>query len=184
MLTWCSDPALTLLFFPSLSLSVSSCIRGSNPDNAHWHEAQIRSHVHAHRGRMHTQKKKKRSSSMWAEALATRKKQNMEVVWRLTEGRTERNKNEEHNSDDATYFSRLFGCNAGITEQLYGRIIIYFHWVSAVKRKCLNLILSNSSLATSHEFSRMREADQKKKKNHLDAALSSSSSQHNMKAWA
>ncbi|TKS86356.1 Apoptosis-stimulating of p53 protein 1 [Collichthys lucidus] len=45
------------------------CIRGSNPDNAHWHEAQIRSHVHAHRGRMHTQKKKKkRSSSMWAEA--------------------------------------------------------------------------------------------------------------------
>lgn len=33
----CSDP------IPS---AISSCIPGSNPDNAHWHKAQICSHVH------------------------------------------------------------------------------------------------------------------------------------------
>lgn len=83
--------------------------------------------------------------------------------WREAErGKNEGNKDGAHNSDEATFFFWLFGCNAGVTEPLNARIIIYFHRIAAVKRNCLNLILS---LATSQEFSRMREAEQKKNEN-------------------
>ncbi len=64
---------------------------------------------------------------MWAGALAE-KEQKMEVVGRLSEGGMTETKMKL-----ATLMKQLlFGCNAGITESLYGRIIIYFHRVAAV----------------------------------------------------
>lgn len=57
---------------------------------------------------------------MWAEALAEKERTKDGGSREAESGENEgkKKKKEAHNSDEATFFSRWFGCNAGITEPL------------------------------------------------------------------